>query len=265
MHTRAADKVIALHCSGAGASQWRKLGEMLGAAATLCAPEHYGCESSGCWTGQHPFRLADEAARSIALIDRTERKVHLIGHSYGGGVALHIARARPGRIGSLTLYEPSAFFLLKQFAAGAAPYGEIRAIADAVADGIATGSHHAVAEIFIDYWGGAGAWCRMRPEAQDALLRWLPKVTLEFGALFNEPTPLSAFAGLDMPVLVMRGEHAPAPTKLIADTLASIIPYSRHAVIAGAGHMGPLTHAADVNAAVVAHIRANSLAHRAAA
>ena len=105
--------VIALHCSGAGAGQWQQLGEALGPAYTLFAPEHYGCERTGPWTGTHAFTLADEAARTIDLIDKSDRKVHLVGHSYGGGVALHVALARPARIASLALYEPSAFHLLK--------------------------------------------------------------------------------------------------------------------------------------------------------
>ena len=45
----------------------------------------------------HAFTLGDEAARTIEVIDRSGRKVHLVGHSYGGGVALHAALARPAR------------------------------------------------------------------------------------------------------------------------------------------------------------------------
>src|SRR5437764_5308667 len=77
--------VIALHCSGAGAGQWRRLGDALGTGCELIAPEHYGCESVGPWTGEHAFTLADEAARTIALIDGTDCKVHLVRHAYGGG------------------------------------------------------------------------------------------------------------------------------------------------------------------------------------
>src|ERR1700730_10624309 len=110
--------VIALHCSGGGAGQWRRLGCELGADYELVAPEHYGCDSIGAWTGEHTFTLADEAARTIALIDRCDRQVHLVGHSYGGGLALHIALRRPDRIASLALYEPAAFHLLNQTETG---------------------------------------------------------------------------------------------------------------------------------------------------
>src|ERR1041384_8297737 len=116
-HTAAMPRelVIALHCAGAGSSQWRQLAGVLGDGYELLAPEHYGCENTGPWSGEHPFTLAAEEARTIALIDAPERNVHLVGHSYGGGVALHVALARPEHIASLTLYEPSAFQLLKAF------------------------------------------------------------------------------------------------------------------------------------------------------
>ena len=117
-HPMRRQRVIALHCSGAGGSQWADLTKRLGAHYEVLTPEHYGCDSSGPWTGNHAFTLADEAARTIALIDASEEKVHLVGHSYGGGVALHVAVARRARIASMALYEPSLFHLLTRMGGG---------------------------------------------------------------------------------------------------------------------------------------------------
>ncbi len=149
------ERVIALHCSGAGAAQWRRLAEALGGNCDLVAPEHYGCDSTGPWPGERAFTLADEAARTLALIDGTDHPVHLVGHSYGGGVALHAALARADRIASLTLYEPSAFHLLWQLDHAAAALTEIKAIAYAVATGVVTGDYRSAAATFVDYSGGA--------------------------------------------------------------------------------------------------------------
>jgi pimeloyl-ACP methyl ester carboxylesterase len=55
-------------------------------------------------------------------------------------------------------------------------------------------------------------------------------------------------------VLVMRGEFAPAPTRVVAEGLADLIPGAASATIAGAGHMGPFTHAQAVNERILAHI-----------
>jgi pimeloyl-ACP methyl ester carboxylesterase len=246
--------VIAMHCSGSSAAQWRTLAAALGKRFRFAAPEHYDSGEGPTWTGGGAFALADEAERTLALIDATEGGVHLIGHSYGGGVALHAALARADRIASLTLYEPSTFYLLKHFGDGAAPFAEIKAVADMVSAGVRGSNRRNAAQGFVDYWGGAGAWDAIRPALQDTLIRWLPKASLEFDALFNEPTPWSALTKFHAPTLVMRGEHAPTPTRLIADTLPSILPDARRAVVTGAGHMGPVTHSTEVNQFIIEHI-----------
>jgi pimeloyl-ACP methyl ester carboxylesterase len=248
-------QVIALHCSGAGAGQWSNLADALGGDYDVLAPEHYGCESSGPWTGEHAFTLADEAARAIALIDNSEEKVHLVGHSYGGGVALHVALARPNQIASMALYEPSAFHLLRQLGEpGAEAYAEISGVAWCLCDRVMSGNYRAAVAVFVDYWNGPGTWDAMRPAAQNALIRWAPKGPLDFRAVIDDPTSARAYRGLNMPVLILRGEHAPTPTRVIADGLSELLPASRLMKIDGAGHMGPLTHASEVSALIVQHI-----------
>lgn len=247
--------VIALHCSGSGAGQWRALGEALDKRHGLVAPEHYGCDSVGPWTGAHAFTLADEAARTIEVIDRSDWQVHLVGHSYGAAVALHAAIERPNRIQSLTLYEPTAFHLLKTMGERAMnALAEIRALAARTAQGVINGNYRGAAVSFIDYWSGPGAWAALRPAAQAAVTRWMPKAPLDFRALIDEPTRTTRYAGLRFPTLILRGEHSPAPTRLIAEALCGLLPAARVEVVTGAGHMGPLTHAKNVNAAIVRHI-----------
>lgn len=248
-------RVVALHCSGADSRQWADLGEALGGSYELLAPEHYGCASRGPWHGEHTFTLADEAERAIALIDEVDVKVHLVGHSYGGGVALSVALARPDRIASMALYEPSSFHLLGELGrAGAAGFAEIREVAWRMRGSVARGDYRGAVADFVDYWNGAGAWRAMRPEVQKAIIRWAPKGPLEFSALFNERTPASAYSGFAFPMLLLRGQHAPLPTSVIAEGLSALVPDSTLMVIAGAGHMGPLTHASEVSTTMARHI-----------
>jgi pimeloyl-ACP methyl ester carboxylesterase len=248
-------RVIALHCSGGGASQWSYLAEGLGGRYEVLAPEHYGCESTGPWTGEHAFTLADEAAQAIALIDSSDDKVHLVGHSYGGGVALNVALARPDRIASMALYEPSAFHLLRQMGEqGAEPYAEITGVARHISQGVVTGDYRGAVAAFVDYWNGPGSWNALRPSVQRALIRWAPKGPLDFRALIDDATPVAAYSALEFPVLILRGEHAPSPTRVIAEGLAQWLPASRMVDIACAGHMGPLTHTPEVSALIVRHI-----------
>ena len=252
---RRRERVIALHCSGASPAQWSDLAETLGGCYQLLAPEHYG--SARPWTGEHAFTLADEAARTLELIDDAEGKVHLVGHSYGGGVALMAALARPQSIASMVLYEPSAFHLLPSMGlAGSEAHAEIAAIAGRVCQGLATGDYIAAAATFVDYWNGPGSWQAMRPTLRQALLHWLPKAPLDFHALFAGPTPTGGLQRLAFPVLILRGERAPMPSALIAEHLSQLLPAARLLVVDGAGHMGPITHAPEVSALVAQHITA---------
>ena len=249
------ERTVALHCSGAGARQWRRLQEHGAGAIRVIAPDLYGTPDAAAWSGQHAFSLADEAERVLSLPDIGNGRFHLVGHSYGGGVALKLATMVPERIASLSLYEPSAFHLLHVLGPrGKAAFGDIRQMAGTVADGLVTGDYQAAARRFVDYWNGPGSWAALKPDVQAAMLRYVPKACLDFHALFEEDTPRSAYGTFRFPVLIMSGEFAPAPTRVVAEGLSGMIPGALHARIAGAGHMGPCTHAEAVNAHILAHI-----------
>jgi pimeloyl-ACP methyl ester carboxylesterase len=60
-------------------------------------------------------------------------------------------------------------------------------------------------------------------------------------------------------VLILRGEHAPPPTRVIAEGLPELLPNSQLIVVSGAGHMGPLTSAREVSRLITQHIDAAGL------
>lgn len=250
--------VIALHCSGADGNQWRRLAAAIGSGFDVHAPSFIGCGDAEPWHGEHAFTLMDDARSIVGLVDAAPRAVHLVGHSYGGGVALKVASLRPDQIASVSLYEPSAFHVLRQLGARAeAELAEIEDLAAGVASGLVTGAYHAAAATFVDYWSGEGTWFALRPEIREAMLRWLPKASLDFRALLDEDTPLASYGRLGCPVLVLRGERAPDPSRMIAEELARQFPFGSLEVVPGAGHMGPATHAAEVVGRVAAHIRSS--------
>src|SRR6185436_1390772 len=104
--------VIALHCSGGSGRAWRNISPALGGCFNVLAPDLIGNGTSPHWRGPGRFRLADEAASVVKAIDASPGSVHLVGHSFGGAVALRAAVQRPHRIASLSLYEPVAFHVL---------------------------------------------------------------------------------------------------------------------------------------------------------
>lgn len=248
--------VVALHCSASAKEQWRTLAELIGGEFRLLAPDLYGYGESDDWPGTKSISLADEAAIVAAVMERCGAPVHLIGHSYGGAVALRAALEHGSRIISLILIEPVAFYLLRDGdAAERAHLDEVREVADQVSRGVDSGDLHGGMRAFIDHWNGAGSWAAIKPKVQAELARRLPKVALDFWAIRNEATSLDAYSALHMPTLIMRGELTPGPPKAVTRLLAEAIPGARLQIIDGAGHMSPVTHADQVNAIIANHLR----------
>ena len=239
--------VIALHCSGGSAAQWRHLKPLLPSQMPLWCPHFIGSTWTGHWSGEHAFTLADEAAPIVNMIDTLGLRVHLVGHSYGGAVALRVARERPSQIASMTLYEPTALHVLRT----AGPDGRtaldvINSISGAIDRAILAGDHRGAAKQFLEYWSEPGAWSTMRTEAQADLIHYMPKACLDFRALMFERTPLTVYRHFRFPVLLLQGQYAPEPMQVIARQLARALRFGSLQTADGAGHMGPLTHAAMV-------------------
>jgi pimeloyl-ACP methyl ester carboxylesterase len=255
---RTREPVIALHGPGASGGQWRRLGETLGARYELIAPSFYGCGSTGPWRGERAFSLEAEARRIVAIVDGVGSPAHLVGHSYGGAVALEVARARPSQVASLSLFEPSSFHLLRQLGGrAAAELLQIEAVAGTIRAGLVSGAYSAAAAAFVDHWRGAGTWESLWPEARERLIDGLPTAALCILALVEHEMPEAAYGRIRCPALIVCGEHARAPSRLIAEELARRLPCGLLEVVPGAGHMGPLTHPGEVNRLLVGCIRSN--------
>jgi pimeloyl-ACP methyl ester carboxylesterase len=254
-HIRTKPAVVALHCSGSSGRAWRHLAAALGERFALIAPDLIGCGATPHWSGAHPFRLADDAAPVVEIIDALGAPVHLVGHSYGGAVALRAAVERPHRVASLCLYEPTPFYVLKSMGLdGAAALAEVRAVAAEVDRAVVRGAYQMGARRFVDYWNGDGTWTALKPEVQAELIRYLPKACLDFRALLDERLPLVAFRRLRAPLVLLRGEHAPQPTDLIVRKLIEVMRPRMVQVVPGAGHMGPISHAEGVAGAIAAQL-----------
>lgn len=253
------EPVIALHCSGSSGGQWRRLAEALDGRFRLLAPDLHGNGGSAPWRGHRPIALADEAAIVGALLEACGEAAHLVGHSFGGAVALHAARLYAPRVKSLALVEPVAFHLLR----GGDEHDdealrEISGVADMVSRALASGDHLAGFGRFVDYWSGPGAWGAVPADRRAGLAGSLGAVALNFWAGLNEPTRAGHFAAVDVPALVVRGERSPLAGRRVAARVAAALPNARLVTLDGAGHMAPVTHPDAVNALVRAHLEAHA-------
>jgi pimeloyl-ACP methyl ester carboxylesterase len=237
--------VVLLHSSAASARQWDALARTLAERFDVHAIDLHGHGARAPWHASAPLTLADEAALLEPVLERG--RVHLVGHSYGGAVALDVARRHPHAVASVAVFEPVLFGCLFADGASAATARSVRELAAAIRQHVAAGHDAAAAERFVDFWSGGDAWAGMAAPQRASIARRMASVALHFDAAFAAADPRPALADAGLPLLCLAGERTVAPTRRIAQLLAASLPHAEQDSLAAMGHMGPLTHSAAVN------------------
>jgi pimeloyl-ACP methyl ester carboxylesterase len=237
-------------------SQWRELIESLRDRYRLIAIDLLGYGES-VMPGDS-YRLRDEVHLVESVLARELPRgepFHLIGHSYGGMVALQLAAQSPARrVRSLSLFEPIAFHLLP---AGDPDLVELEAVRREIEDRLEAGDAHGGAGRFVDYWSGAGAFEQLREERQSVLAAQVPKILLESRAVGQELGHMNNtnYRRINVPTCLVTGQWSPDVAQRLTSMLSGILPHASCFEVA-AGHMAPITHPALVNPVFEQFVRA---------
>ncbi|MEX0350132.1 MAG: alpha/beta fold hydrolase [Paracoccaceae bacterium] len=241
---RGARQVLAFHCTMAHSGALRGLAQGLGAGVTVTAPDMPSHGRSPDWDGQDSVLDRVIEAGSALLSEPMD----LIGHSFGGVVALHLAVQRPELVRSLVLFEPVFFAVVKQ------DQPEVT-VADAkgmqpVHDALAVGDPETAARVFNALWGAGGTrWRDLAETTRAAMTRGVAILADANSQITQDPHGLLRPGGLDRvtaPALLLRGAHSPAITGAANTGLARRLPDAVSTIVEGTGHMAPLTDAARV-------------------
>lgn len=248
--------VVCLHSNASTSAQWRALIERLAGRFRVIAADQLGAGKSPDWPADTTGWLDDELELLDPVMQNLSPAFHLVGHSYGAAIALKAALRSPSRVKSLCVYEPTLFALLLAQDPGHPAVKGIRDAATDAAAAVERGELDAAGARFIDYWMGAGTWAAMPESRRPAVAQSMRGIRYWAHALMSEPTPLAAFAQLELPVLYMVGEHSPASSRGVFDLLGKTLPNVRVKQFDGLGHMGPVTHPDVVNQAIEQHLAA---------
>lgn len=239
--------VLCLHSSTSSARQWQELAGLLEDRYEVAAVDLLGYGKADEWHGARKLTLDDEVDRLRDIFERAVGRVHLVGHSYGGAVAARAAVRYAHRVASVTLYEPVLFRFLADDDDSRGAKAEIEAVDRKVRAEIEQGRPEAAAEHFIDYWSGHGSWQSLPEWRRDGLARKMAKVVSDFDAVLDSDYDLDQFRRLSIPVLLLYGLRSPQASRRVVARLAEAVPDAEVRGLLGLGHMGPVTHAAQVN------------------
>ena len=243
--------VLALHCSLAHAGAWSGLAGFL-RGVTLTATDQPGHGRAADWVfGTDLHGLA--TGQSIAMAENLGQgaPIDLIGHSFGGTVALALALERPDLVRSLTLIEPVIFAAAG--AAGDPAYPPFLAGHQRFADLVRAGKPAEAAALFHRLWSAGGALEDLPERAQRYATQRIHLVVAQNPVLLEDAAGLLRPAGLEsvlVPVLLVEGAKSPPVIAAVQAELARRLPRVTRLSVPGAGHMVPITHPEPVARAI---------------
>ena len=166
------------HSSTGSSGQWRELIKRMSDRYRLVAPDHTGYGRTAAYLGDIPL-MEQEIAIVDALVRFISQPVHLVGHSFGGSVLARAAVRMPEQVLSLTLVEPTLFYLLAP-AGRASEHAEIKAVADRVIRYVDENNAAEAARGFIEYWVGPGAYDALDDRLREAVRAGMAKLRVEW-------------------------------------------------------------------------------------
>jgi pimeloyl-ACP methyl ester carboxylesterase len=228
-----APHVVLVHGSLDRSAGMLKLGRRLDEAFRVTRYDRRGYGRSVDHPG--PFAIEGQVDDLVAVVERAPgagAPTIVIGHSYGGNVALAFADRHPGRAAAIVTFESPLSW---------EPWWPQDSAGAAALDG---GDPEGAAERFMRRLIGDQRWEKLPPSTREARRREGPAMIDELRDLRTGP-PWSP-GRIGVPVLAMYGEHGREQHRRGAETLGRVLPDAEVVMIPGAHHFGPNTHADDV-------------------
>lgn len=233
-------QVLAFHCTMAHSGAWRGVSAAM-PEVTITAPDMLSHGRSRDWDRHGSDYLTHMVPLVEPLLDRP---MDVVGHSFGGLIALNLAARRPDRVRSLTLVEPVFFAVAREdrpdmmatHDADAGPY-----IAALKARDFELG-----ARLFNRMWTeGKAHWDDMPEPTRKAMARGVQVVAdCAPSTMWDQSGMLrpEVLERVKMPTLILTGGESHPIMRVVANGLMRRLPNATAHRIRGAGHMLPITH-----------------------
>ncbi|HMM93170.1 alpha/beta fold hydrolase [Bradyrhizobium sp.] len=196
------------------------------------------------------------------VIRRTGGPVHLVGHSFGGLVALAVALRGRVPLLSLTIAEAPAVDILREVGEQQ-HYGTFRQMSRAYSAAFGRGEADAIAQM-IDFYGGAGTFAAWPQRVRDYAIETTSANLLDWESAYNFRLTPASLASVKIPTLVIWGETSHPAACRANELLSRFMPRADHVTIAGASHFMIATHPKPFSDLIIRHVERSGLALAAA-
>lgn len=243
------ETIMMLHGTASNNSQWSLLAKKLSQLCQVLTPDIPGYDSCKFVLHQNKSSLDSRINPLLNLLDTANGKIHLIGHSFGGLMALRLGELRPYKVSSITLYEPTVIGVFRKNA----NLNDLTLVAEVkqLAEVVANSPPYVAMESFINFWHGKHHWKSLSRGVQKNLSTYSDIVTKDFLNGFEDlyqPRIHPLFRGK---VNVLFGSDTVPIAKRIASKLVEQLPHASLHEITELGHMGPITNPEKFNSSVI--------------
>ena len=206
------------------------------------------------WDGKGDDFSIEQHARDVASFIQglNAGRVHLVAHSRGGNVGLHVAKWHPELLRSLVLADASGLeVLLPKTQTGASDAASGAAARKVLQQRLLAGEVDRGLTEYIDFTTGTGAWAASSEESRQ--VRRDNAWTI-IGDVGRPQTTCAEGAKITMPTLLINGEVSPLRYRQMFDVFQTCLKDRERVFIPKASHGMFRTHPDAINAAVLSFL-----------
>jgi pimeloyl-ACP methyl ester carboxylesterase len=183
---------------------------------------------------------------------KTGGPVHLVGHSFGGLVALALTLRNRVSLASLAVIEAPAAELLRENG-DHGDYYAFRRMTECYFANFEGGNLEAITTM-IDFYGGVGTFASWPPRVRAYAIETTAVNILDWRSAYSFPLSAAALAAIEVPVLVLRGGASHPAVQRANALLAEYISRVALVTIDDAAHFMIATHADRVGRLISQHV-----------
>jgi pimeloyl-ACP methyl ester carboxylesterase len=198
--------------------------------------------------------ISHEADILESVIRRAGGRVHVVGHSFGGLVAIAVAIRKRVPLAGLVIVEAPAVELLRDRGEHD-HYQAFRNMTDAYFAAFHAGEREAIAAM-IDFYGGAGTFASWPARVRAYAVETTAVNIRDWASAYGFALCAPSLADIEVPALILRGGASHRAVQRANELLSQCLETASLATVAGAAHFMITTHAREVARMVAAHIGA---------